>query len=124
MGIYLVPRTDDVAALEQLAGVPAGTHQRLLDPGRDLPGRDGYDQAQAYYEDIFSDPDLNALDNLRTYGFGRIKPAVSDIVQEAGKDTQAGTILHAGSLMRQIIEIQGVDLNGVPIEMLQGVSWG
>jgi len=129
MGIYLTPRTDDVAVLEQLAGVPAGTHQRLLDvtvkyPGRDLPGRDDYDQAQAYYKEIFGDPDLNALDNLRTYGFGRIKPAVSVVVQEAGKDTQAGTILHASSLIRQIIEVQDVDLNGVPIEMLQGVSWG
>jgi hypothetical protein len=34
MGIYLSPRTDDVAVLEQLAGVPAGTHQRLLDVTR------------------------------------------------------------------------------------------
>ena len=129
MGIYLSPRTDDVAVLEQLAGVPAGTHQRLLEvdakyPGRDLADRDGYDQAQAYYKEIFGDLELNALDDLRTYGFGRIHPAVSVIVQEAGKDTQAGTILHAGCLMRQIIAVQGVDLNGVPIEMLQGVSWG
>ena len=123
MGIYLSPRTDDVAALEQLAGVPAGTHQRLLDPGRDLPGRDGYDQTQAYYEEIFGDTDLNALDNLRTYGFGRIKPAVFTILREAGKDTQAGSVTNP-DLVRLVVDVQGVDLNSVPLEKLQGLSWG
>jgi len=123
MGIYLGPRTDDVAVLEQLAGVPAGTHQQLLDPGRDLPCRDGYDQAQAYYEEIFGDPDLNALDNLRTYGFGRIKPAVFTILREAGKDTQAGSITNP-DLVRLVVDVQGVDLNGVSLEKLQGLSWG
>ena len=123
MGIYLSPQTDNVAVLEQLAGVPAGTHQRLLDPGRDLPGRDGYDQAQAYYEEIFGDPDLNALDNLRTYGFGRIKPAAFTILREAGKDTRAGSVTNP-DLVRLVVDVQGADLNGVPLEKIQGLSWG
>ena len=90
---------------------------------RNLPGKVGYDQARAYYEEIFADDDLNSLDTLLTYGFGRVQPEVLALIRQEGKDTQVGITTNP-HLVRLIVNALAVDLNGVPIEKLQGIAWG
>lgn len=78
MGIRLYPRTRDVATLEKLAGVPAGTAARLDEvKARHKEVEDKLDRQAAFdvgyhhWCEINDDPHLGKYDNFLLYGWGK-----------------------------------------------------
>ena len=73
MAVRLYPNTQDVAVLEDLCGVPAGTHNRLQElKSRELPDMGSrYANEQARYDLIHDDPECGCLDAFLTFGWGR-----------------------------------------------------
>jgi hypothetical protein len=79
MGIRLYPRTTNRAAVEKLAGVPAGTYD-ALDALRaahnvDAPGLDFFQREAAYeafYDAKQASPDLDTLDSFILFGWGKV----------------------------------------------------
>ena len=91
MGIRLHPKSEDPAVLEKLAGVPAGTHQRLKEREKkhkaDLKAlEDGtldreispYDLEYDQYCEIEDDPELCKMKNFLIYGWGKPRYPLPD----------------------------------------------
>lgn len=90
MATRLYPNTATPELLEVLAGVPQGTYERLIAVGDKYPLRTkvsakGYEQGQAHYDEIYADVNLNALEDMRVFGWGRLAPSVEAIIQEIGE---------------------------------------
>jgi hypothetical protein len=80
MATRLYPVTTDTTILEQLAGVPAGTHNRLEET-RKLADTLSRDEA---YDLIQKDDDVANYDNFCTFGYGRIN---YQLVDDLGYDS-------------------------------------
>ena len=80
MATRLYPVTTEISIIEQLAGVPAGTHQRCVKLRRlaeTLPRDEAYDLIQ-------KDDDVANYDNFCTFGYGRIN---YQLVDDLGYDS-------------------------------------
>jgi hypothetical protein len=84
MATRLYPVTTDTTILEQLAGVPAGTHNRLEET-RKIADTLTQDEA---YDLIQKDDDVANYDNFCTFGYGRIN---YQLVDELGYDNCCGS---------------------------------
>jgi hypothetical protein len=79
MGVRLYPLTQDIATLERLAGVTAGTKKRLDEiqsrhaAERTAAGKDWDSQDDGYrqWKEIKADVDLHVLDSFLTFGWGK-----------------------------------------------------
>ena len=83
----------------------------------------GFEQGQAHYDEISVDDDLNALENMRVFGWGRLTPSASAIIQETGEYEYSGRVM-APVQVQRILDAQGVDLHDVSIDEIEGVRWG
>ena len=83
MATRLYPVTTDTTILEQLAGVPAGTHQRFEEV-RKLADCLSRDEA---FDLIQKDDDVANYDNFCTFGYGRIN---YQLVDDLGYDNCSG----------------------------------
>ena len=128
MATRLYPNNAIPELLERLAGVPQGTYERLVAVDDKYPLRHGmntkgFAQRQAHYDEIYADVNLNALEDMRVFGWGRLAPSVSAIIQEIGDYEYGGGITDPVQTQR-ILAVQGVDLHGVSVEEIEGVRWG
>jgi hypothetical protein len=83
MATRLYPVTTDTTILEKLAGVPAGTDNRLEET-RKLADTLSRDEA---YDLIQKDDDVANYDNFCTFGYGRIN---YQLVDDLGYDSCSG----------------------------------
>ncbi len=83
MATRLYPVTTEIATLEKLAGVPAGTHQRFEEV-RKLADCLSRDEA---FDLIQKDDDVANYDNFCTFGYGRIN---YQLVHDLGYDNCSG----------------------------------
>lgn len=134
MGTRLYPMTENTEILERLAGVPVGTYElykAIKDEHAERKAeleRKWYaattedeklelhfqyeDVAAEFYDRMQENPDVSALDQFIGSGWGKIQfPADC-----YGEVTDPITV-------RQLLCIQGADLNGVTIEELEGIYW-
>lgn len=79
MGIRLYPVTKNVEALEALAGVKPGSHQRLQSLREkhriDEPTLTFWEREEAYgrfHDEVHSDRDLASLDAFLLFGWGKV----------------------------------------------------
>jgi len=113
--------------MERLAGVPTGTFQRLQEiqaqyPQRDAPGLEGYEESDRYYAEIFTDPELDALDNRLVFGWGCLTSLAQQLAGRFG-NPNFGSLREADEVCG-FLDAQGVDLQGVDVAKLDGVYWG
>lgn len=83
MATRLYPVTTEIATLEKLAGVPAGTHHRCEEV-RKLADCLSQDEA---FDLIQKDDDVANYDNFCTFGYGRIN---YQLVDDLGYDSCSG----------------------------------
>ena len=132
MGTRLYPNTKNPTILEKLAGVPADTHklwliietdrvehkqhlERLWEQGqhsRNDLWRINEDFSEKLYYRIKENPDVDQLDSFIMYGWGKIQFNGGC----SGEHTDSYNV-------DQVLFWQGVDLNGVTLEELEGVYW-
>ncbi len=93
---------------QRLASVPPGTYQRLMDIRERHPQR--------------NDPDLDALENLLVYGWGRLTPLAQRGVNVLGCPNCGR--LQEITKVQHLLALQAVDLHDVAIHELDGVYWG
>jgi len=106
---------------QRLASVPPGTI-RERHPQRNDPGLEGYEAAKQYYAEIFADPDLDALENLLVYGWGRLTSLAQRRVNVLGCPNCGR--LQEITKVQHLLALQTVDLHGVASHELDGVYWG
>jgi hypothetical protein len=118
MGTRLYPNTTDRAALEVLAGVPAGTHARMDEMAkRHAEAKvDPFDQEAGYaqWKERNDDGPIGDLDAFLTFGWGKFRP-----VDGIGEDC-AG---HEDNLDRaaRLLRANGIGAN---VAMTGGLHWG
>lgn len=119
MGIRLYPRTNDVAKLEKLAGVPAGTHTRLkeLQAAHKAPEGASYHEADAAYGRLFdamsAEPNVDRLDSFILSGWGkRYSPEHQD-------ENGYGHVDDVGVIAR-IFDMHGITADPA---LTEGVYW-
>jgi hypothetical protein len=127
MAVRLYPHNQSPELLERLAGVPTGTFQRLTTvqerhPQRNAPGPEGYEAAEQYYAEISADPDINALDNQLVFGWGRLTSQAQELASSFGSP-YVGSV-HDPEPVRMLLEAQGVELQDVAVDELEGLCWG
>ena len=140
MGVRLYPNTKNPTILEQIAGVPAGTYQRLQDirakhEAEQQPIRDAYPEARGDQKfqlgcqlremkyrqnnEIWDDGDLRALDVYETFGFGKFKLPAH--IRAAGGDENSGTITDP-DLVQELAKVNNLYLN-CELSLLEGFRW-
>jgi hypothetical protein len=121
MGVRLYPNTQDPAALETLAGVPAGTHARLsaveaefaprLNAAPDFFARNAiYDEK---YNRVNDDDAMGDLDNFLTFGWGRFQHV-------AGLSDGCVGRLDAPADAQRLLDHNGIEVNAA---LAGGVHW-
>ena len=128
MGTRLYPNHVTPELLERLSGVPQGTYERLIAvddkyPLRHAMNDQGFEQGQAHYDEIDANDALNALENMRVFGWGRLTPSVSVIIRDMGEYEYSGRVMALAQIQR-ILDAQGVNLHDVDINEIEGVRWG
>jgi len=120
MGTRLYPNTTDRAALETLAGVPAGTHDRLdamekRHEAEKLAAADPrcHDLGYRQYCERQDDGPIGTLDHFITFGWGKFRP-----VDGIGED-YAG---HEDDLERiaKLLRANGI---GADVALTGGLHW-
>ena len=111
MGTRLYPVTNDVCFIEKLAGVPAGTHERLKAFEAEKPAMGSADNEE-WYDKLFADDDLHALHSFDLYGWGKLNGNVCDWLKAHGHDTVCGEVTDPDQA-REILALQGVTAEGV-----------
>jgi hypothetical protein len=120
MGTRLYPNTTDRAALEVLARVPSGTHDRMTEMAKRHDAERAAATAWNEYEDGYrqwkerdSDGPIGDLDGFLTFGWGKFRP-----VDGIGEDC-AG---HEDDLSRaaRLLQANGI---GVDVALTGGLHW-
>jgi len=114
MATRLYPTTTNAARLEQLAGVPAGTHARLAAFEATRP-QDGMVELDAWYDVLFSDVALTDMHNFTVFGWGRLQCDVSQM----NYDNVCGSTSNSDEMVRILVE-QGVVAN---LDVCEGLCW-
>jgi hypothetical protein len=141
MGTRLYPNTNDSSILEILAGVSQGTmerltkmqenHKELLTSARER-GEDTMELEHELWKEIHNDPNMGALDNFTTFGWGKLRGAVYEVLEsnpDKWEGETYGGSTNDSSLCAQMLVAQGVDVvpfitNNVSTKDLCGMSWG
>ena len=141
MGTRLYPNTNDSSILEILAGVSQGTmerlnkmqenHKQLITSARDR-GEDTMELEFQLWKEINNDPEMGSLDNFTTFGWGKLRSAVYDLLESHSDKWEGET--YGGScndseLCAKMLVAQGVDVvaliaNGISPKAIGGFSWG
>ena len=117
MGVRLYPNESTPADLERLAEVPIGTFQRLQVYEGQRPKVDGIEMAE-WYDGLFNDLHLSALNSFITFGWGRPTDDVVDYIRSTGRDLCSGVVTDPVEV-RRILSLQGVGI----VEGVTSVSW-
>jgi len=135
MGTRLYPNTQDPRVLERLAGVPAGTHEKLAairekyaELAREAKANCTtveefaeveYELDSQEFDEISVDPNTDAYDSFVIFGWGRIpnfRLIDRDYDLVVGNETQPDKV-------EAIFKLQRVDLKGVTLAEIGGVHW-
>lgn len=129
MATRLYPVTTSVESLEFLAGVPSGTHARLIDLekryfGAPLVGDEVDAAFDAWYGELLDNADLGRLDAFQDQGWGRVSGKFVELVEAAGYESGHGEIKvdENRELVTALLQAQGVSAN--VIDHISGISWG
>lgn len=116
MGTRLYPETSpDI--MEHLAGVPAGTWDRLSKYESINPERNSSEE-DVWYDKLFQDHDLLALYNFKLFGWGKLTPEVSGYLKDHGHNTVCGQTQDPMQV-KEILFRQGVSIESCIIHL----SW-
>ena len=108
MSIRLYPNVEP-AEMERLAGVPAGTYDRLTIYEAKRPVKDG-PAMTAWYAGLFHDTDMNNLNSLKVFGWGRLTGKALAYVRAINEN--AGVIDNP-SQTQALLFLQGITAEGV-----------
>ena len=96
MGVRLYPNTQDVVRLEVLAGVPAGTMDRLTamearqkDELEKAPREERYELGYKHYQERNDDAAMGDLDAFMTFGWGKFNGGEDCCGSAEGEAAQA-----------------------------------
>ena len=114
MAIRLYPDTTNVASIEVLAGVPAGTTARLEALERKYP-EGGMTDPDALFEALFAkgSEDLNKLHNFHLYGWGKF--------DSAGVANDCCGELKDLAQIKHLFAVNGISADPA---LCEGVNWG
>jgi hypothetical protein len=133
MGIRLYPNTTDVALLEQLAGVPAGTMQQLhlWEEMQELyrqkyslglyddNGPEGVDVGYAFHC-IVNGSDIQKLEDFLLFGWGKFYALIP-----AGHEEEFGSLPNGPEAIRLLQAATNFSGNAAEVSALAGgVHWG
>lgn len=110
MGIRLYPNCD-TATRERLAGVPAGTWDRLQAFEAKCPKVDGPTMT-AWYDRLFKNSDLNTMHHFETFGWGRLTTEAIKFITKVQEFDYAGEITDP-ALAQGLIHAMGITAEGV-----------
>ena len=117
MGIRLYPITPEnltpeqsVQCRETMAGVPAGTAQRL----GELSAKHGQHSGR-YFEVIMQDENLDRLHSFDLFGWGKFR-------SPEGLDWDAMTTSNK-EMMTSVLELNGIHLTDAQWSLLNGLYW-
>ncbi len=121
MGIRLYPNTKNVANLEILAGVPAGTAQKLTEIEARHPNRHGvnnWSAVEAFYDELYlkENSDVNAYQHFLLNGWGKFDHCGivdSFDVECCGSENDAQKI-------RMLFALNGINAD---VSLCEGISW-
>lgn len=122
MGVRLYPNTRKPESLERLAGVAPGTHARLLavqarhKDEREAAGAawDGYYDDYRQWQEIHDDPDLGALEDFLTFGWGKFHGGVI-------APGYAGQLMPSQAVyIRRLFQDNGITAD---VALCEGVHW-
>lgn len=132
MGTRLYPKTNDIAKLETLAYVPAGTHARLqaikAQQEEETKGMNYFERNEIdyeYYCRIRDDEMLGRLDSFITFGYGRFSPPKSH--PQFFEDVEKGYVLYSGETANMEEAEVLASVHGIAKEhaaLSDGFCWG
>ena len=120
MGVRLYPNTKNVASLETLCGVPAGTHARLVATQErhkaELVGKSFHERQEPEYrqwKEINDDDAMGTLDAFLTFGWGRFR------------DSHGVAPDYAGTLTNPVHVVMLLRDNGINVDhaLCEGLHW-
>ena len=119
MATRLYPDTTDRAVLARLADVPETTWERLDQLNQVEQCRKSWSSLRDLYREMPHDEEVVRLENFLFFGWGRadfcaLHQTGLDPVCDATQDLE---------LVRQLLTAHGVDLYGLEVEALGGLSW-
>ena len=118
MAVRLHPSTTNPIELCCLAGVPAETYDRLKEYKAKRPVKDGPTMA-AWYEGLFRDKDMHALENFEQFGWGRLTTKAQEYKEEnfpeSGYAGETSDPKHAQGFIKAM---------GITAEGVSSVCWG
>lgn len=138
MATRLYPATENTAVIERLAGVPAGTAERwaALEDARQKakkalhatvpPGgpvsMDVHAKShmidEAFYEEVFNDSAISKYNHFTLFGWGRFH--CPRLVNEQKGNLYSGRTTDRDEVLTLT---DGIDLNGVAVDDLNGLYW-
>lgn len=121
MGTRLYPKTRNIAILEKLAGVPAGTNEVL----KELEAKRDSMDTKDYYDLLAKHPNADILDGFCVFGWGKLNSEQWIIAKELlGPDECWNGSLTNPVDVERMLAGKHCSLNGVSIQELEGVCWG
>lgn len=118
MGVRLYPNTKNVASLEVLAGVPAGTAARLEEMEarhkKELAANpdNHYDLGYKHYCERHNDPHIGTYSDFLIFGWGKFRP----IPETPG---YAGSLSNVTAI-EELFYINGIEADPM---LCEGVHW-
>lgn len=125
MGTYIHPSTKNISLTEQCAGVAFGTWERLVALEAKFPNLHSFKQEHAHEHEEYHrslDDDMAALDSFRLFGWGRLSPTATQLIESWGLSSAMGAISDR-SQMYKLLLAQGVAKPGTLAGRLDAIRW-
>ena len=117
MGVLLYPEGLTGEQMEQLAGVPAGTWNRLTTHEAIMPRNHNSSKMGTWHEVLDHDPQMMALYHFKLFGFGKLTREALNILGSMGVDKSCG---HTSKYDRVQALLRA---QGIQSDVIKSVSW-